>query len=210
MFTVGPIIFCKKCGATKSHSSGTSLARPCRRWAPPGTQGLIKSFLKGKAPNKFYREVLRNATLPVKRLRTKTRPTPKLVIPSHLIQPNSPTNTPSRPPIRITTHTVLQGSVFQLPTTGVHHNADPSPTTSPSTPESHPPEGSPTQARVPSLPCRPPSPPFPPPTPPPTAPTRTPQSTAATLDQFDDTTTCEAEPALLQYGGSASAVRHAL
>ena len=33
-FTLGPITFCRRCGATKSLSQGLSIKRPCRRWAP--------------------------------------------------------------------------------------------------------------------------------------------------------------------------------
>jgi hypothetical protein len=104
IFALGPILFCKRCGATKSFSGGSSLSRPCRRWAPAGTRGLITAFLKGKAPTPFYRNILRNAAIPIRRLHTKTRPTPRLLLPSHLV-----------PPIHIQSHTVLCGAAFRPP-----------------------------------------------------------------------------------------------
>ena len=110
LFSLGPIIFCRRCGATKSLSAGHSLQRPCRRWAPKGTLGGIRCLLRGKAPNKFYRDILASATLPVKRLRTKTKPTPRLVVPAYLIAPL----TPPLPPTRLRTQpaTVLRAGFF--------------------------------------------------------------------------------------------------
>ena len=129
LFSLGPIIFCRRCGATKSLSQGRSLQRPCRRWAPKGTIGLIRTLLRGKAPNKFYRDLLHSTTLPVKRLRTKTKPTPRLIIPAHLIAPDSPP--PPRPVIRIQARTVLRGAAFRLPATATHDVAPSHRTVSP-------------------------------------------------------------------------------
>ena len=47
-FTIGPILFCRICGATKARSQGNRLARPCRGWAPPGTRATIRARLQGR------------------------------------------------------------------------------------------------------------------------------------------------------------------
>ena len=43
------MLFCKICGATKSHSRGSNLAQPCRGWAPPGTRATIRARLQGRS-----------------------------------------------------------------------------------------------------------------------------------------------------------------
>ena len=116
-YTIGPITFCKRCGATKSLSQGLSLRRPCRRWAPPGTRSCIKSLLRGK-PQPFYRRILQNAAVPVRRLRGKTTPAPRYVIPQHLQAHDDPPTTPPPRPIRITRHTVWRGRAADVSSQG--------------------------------------------------------------------------------------------
>ena len=109
-YTLGPITFCKRCGATKSLSQGMSLQRPCRRWAPAGTRAGIKTLLRGK-PQPFYQRILLNAAAPVRRIRQKTTPAPRYIIPQHLQAADDPV--PHAPPpraINITRHTVWQGT----------------------------------------------------------------------------------------------------
>ena len=111
--TLGPIMFCKRCGATKSRSQGRLLKRSCRRWAPLGTRRLIYGLMRGK-PNAFYRRVLANATLPVKRIHSKTTPSPRYEISAHLRHQTPPTT------IKLSRQTVHEGTTFrQLPTPGI-------------------------------------------------------------------------------------------
>lgn len=83
LFTLGPILFCRRCGAVKSVSSGHSISRPCRGWAPKGTQILVKSLLKGKPASRFYLKILRDSATPVKRLLSKTKPTLNIQAPHY-------------------------------------------------------------------------------------------------------------------------------
>ena len=114
-FNLGPITFCRRCGATKSLSQGHSLRRPCRRWAPLGTRAQVKCLLQGRPPP-FYRRILREATIPVKRLRQKTAPSPRFVIPTHLRHHDAPPAAPPPPPIELSRHTVHLGASCTLNT----------------------------------------------------------------------------------------------
>ena len=58
-YAVGPILFCRICGATKSRSTGSRLARPCRGWAPPGTRATISARLQGRN-YAFYKGMTRH------------------------------------------------------------------------------------------------------------------------------------------------------
>jgi hypothetical protein len=114
-FTLGPILFCKICGATKATSQGLSLSRICRGWAPPGTQAHVKSLLRGR-PSQFYRNLLHQAATPRKRLHTKTTPTPKLIIPRHLKY--CPPTPPAPTRISLTRSTVLGNHIGDHPIEG--------------------------------------------------------------------------------------------
>ena len=103
-FTIGPILFCKICGATKSRSQGSRLARPCRGWAPPGTRTAIKYRMRGQT-YAFYRNVVSNnqgrvAPVPTAYLPATTTGRPMPTVPT-------PPPTPPRRPIRLTRINVL-------------------------------------------------------------------------------------------------------
>jgi hypothetical protein len=84
-FALGPIIFCKICGGTRS-SSGNLLNRACRGWAPPGTMGHVKALLKGRPCSGFYRKLLIRQCTPLRRLACKTKPVVRCLVPRHLIE----------------------------------------------------------------------------------------------------------------------------
>ena len=74
IYTIGPITFCKLCGATKSLSEGSRLAKPCRRWAPKGTRAVIMARLRGKTFG-FYRSISQGHSNSVRAI-TTTLPQP--------------------------------------------------------------------------------------------------------------------------------------
>ena len=110
-YTIGCIVFCRRCGATRSYSQGLRLTRPCRRWAPFGTRCHVSALMRGK-PNHFYRQILANSATPVKRLRSKTSPQVRFEIPAHLRHHSPP---PARGhPITITRRTAHSGTRFTV------------------------------------------------------------------------------------------------
>jgi ribonuclease HI len=84
-FALGPIIFCKVCGGTRS-SSGILLKRACRGWGPPGTMCNVKALLKGRPCSGFYRKLLLKQCTPLRRLSCKTKPVVRCQVPRHLVQ----------------------------------------------------------------------------------------------------------------------------
>ena len=123
-FTLGPITFCRRCGATKSLSQGLSIKRPCRRWAPLGSRNKVKALLAGRPPP-FYRRILQGTAIPVKRLRQKTTPAPRFAIPAHLRRHDAPPATPARPHIRLQRITAHRGTSTSM----LGPSEPPSPTT---------------------------------------------------------------------------------
>ena len=95
-FTIGPILFCKICGATKTFSGGGRLARPCRGWAPKRTLATTRARLQGRN-YAFYRDlVLHSATVhptgdydSLSRLPTNTVSSPSCT-PTHTTRPPTP------------------------------------------------------------------------------------------------------------------------
>ena len=76
---------------------------------PLGTRNKVKCLLKGKPPP-FYRRILNDATVPVKRLRRKTTPAPRYCIPAHLRHYDTAPTVPHRQCIRLSRSTVLLGA----------------------------------------------------------------------------------------------------
>ena len=111
-FAVGQILFCKICGATKSRSGGSRLARPCRGWAPRGTLATIRARLQGRNCG-FYRDTFQRSSVvtpvgnlapptpPLTRQKATTRASPAS---TYQLTPDTTTyvdTTLSRPPMGI-------------------------------------------------------------------------------------------------------------
>ena len=97
-FAVGPILFCKICGATKSRSQGKRLARPCRGWAPPGTLATTRARLQGRN-YAFYKDL----TSP----QTVVNPVVTPASDDVRTLPLVPSPPPAPPPIRLTRTSVV-------------------------------------------------------------------------------------------------------
>ena len=105
----GPILFCRVCGATKTHSQGKRLAQQCRGWAPPGTRATIRARLRGRN-YAFYSGLTSHssAVIPVGGGHLPHAPAPAA--------PPAPAPPPAAPVIRLTRFSVVNA---HLPRT--HH-----------------------------------------------------------------------------------------
>jgi hypothetical protein len=111
-FALGPIVFCKVCGGTRS-TKGNLLRKACRGWAPAGAKSHINAMMKGRPCSGFYRKLLLLQCTPLRRLSSKTKPIVRCQVPRHLIDDHSEESDDDRGDAQPQRLTLVQTTVYQ-------------------------------------------------------------------------------------------------